>query len=61
MKIKLDDNITNGAFVKILKDLGNHQLFNQFYDSQRVRLKMKGLQGQFLKMDVAKFQSPMKI
>ena len=61
LKIKLDENVTKGAFVEILKEIGDHQLFSQFYDSQQIRLKTKGLQGQFLKMDVSKFQSLMKI
>ena len=33
-----------------------YQLFNQFFDSQQIWLKTKGLQGQFLKMDVSEFQ-----
>ena len=61
LKLKLDDDITKGTFVEILKEIGTDQLFNQFYESQRVRLKTEGLQGQFLKMDVSKFYTRMKI
>ena len=61
LKLKLDNDVTKGVFVEILKEIGDHQLFNQFYDLQRVRLKTKGLQGQFLKMDVSKFHTLMKI
>ena len=60
LKLKLNDDATKGVFVEILKGIGDHQLFNQFYESQRVRLKTKGPQGQFLKMDVSKFHAPMK-
>ena len=47
--------------MEILKQLGDFQLFNQFYESQRLRLKTKGLTGQFLKMDIAKLQGLMKM
>ena len=61
LKLKLNNNVTKGAFVEILKEIGDHQLFNQFYDSQRIRLKTKGLQGQILKMDMSKFHTLVKI
>ena len=35
--------------LKQLKQLGDFQLFEQFYQSQRLCLKTKGLAGQFLK------------
>ena len=47
--------------MEILKQLGDFQLFTQFYESQMLCLKTKGLTGQFLKMDVAKFQGLMKM
>ena len=47
--------------MEILKQLGDLQLFTLFCNSGRLRLKTKGLTGQFLKMDVAKFQGLMKI
>ena len=55
------DQLTKGKFTEILKQLGNFQLLTQFFDSQRLCLKTKGLQGHFLKMDVVKFQGLMKI
>ena len=61
LKTTCDDQLTKAKFIEILKQLGDLQLFTQFYDSQRLRLKTEGLQGQFLKMDVAKFQGLMKI
>ena len=61
LKLKLDDEVTKGVLVEILNEIGHHQLSNQFYESQRVRLKTKGLQGQLLKIDVSKFHTLMKI
>ena len=34
-----NDQLTKGKFVEILKQLGDFQLFEQFYQSQRLRLK----------------------
>ena len=48
-----NDQLTKGKCVEILK-LGEFQLFKQFYQSQRLRLKTKGLAGQFLEMDASK-------
>ena len=56
-----NDQLMKGKIVEILKQLGDFQLFTEFYESQRLRLKTKGLTGQFLKMDVAKFQGLMKM
>ena len=55
-----NDNLTKGKFVKILKQLDDLELFELFFQSQRLRLKMKGLTGQFSKMDVSKFLGLMK-
>ena len=49
MKITFDDQLTKVKFFEILKQLGDLQLFTQFYDAQRLCLKAKGLQGLFLK------------
>ena len=56
LMLKLNDDVTKGAFIEIVKKFRTHQLFNHFYKLQRVRLK-----GQFLKMDVSKFYTLMKI
>ena len=56
-----NDQPMNGKFVEILKELGDFQHFEQFYQSQRLRLKTKGLTGQFVKMDVFKLQGLMKM
>ena len=61
LKNMFNDQLTKGKFVEILKQLGDFQLFEQFYQSQRLCLKTKGLSGQFLKMDVSKFQGLMKM
>ena len=61
LKTTFDDQLMKAKFVEILKQLGDLQLFAQFYDLQRLCLKTKGLIGQFLKMDVARFQGLMKI
>ena len=61
LKTTFDHQLTKAEFVEILKQLGDFQLFIQFYDSQRLRLKTGGLQGQFLEKDVAEFQGLMKI
>ena len=45
LKITFDDHLTKGKFVEILKQIGNLQLFNQFYDPQRIRLKTEGPQA----------------
>ena len=61
LKTMFGNQLTKGKFVAILKQLGDFQLFTQLYESQRLRLKTKGLTGQFLKMDLAKFQGLMKM
>ena len=48
-----NNQLTKGKFVEILKQLGDFQLFKQFYQPQRLRLKTKGLTRQFFKMDVS--------
>ena len=49
MKITFDDQLTKVKFFEILKQLGDLQLFTQFYDAQGLCLKAEGLQGLFLK------------
>ena len=64
LMIQLNDKPTKCEFVDVcdvLKGIGDYQLFSRFFESQRMRLKTKGLQGQFLKMDVCKFYTLMKI
>ena len=46
-----NNNLTEGKFVEILKRLNDHELFELFFQSQRLRLKTKGLTGQLSKMD----------
>ena len=41
-----NNNLTEGNFVKILKQLNDLELFELFFQSQRLRLKTKGLTGQ---------------
>ena len=45
------NNLMKGKFVEILKQLNDHKLFELFFQSQRLRLKTKGLTGQLSKMD----------
>ena len=56
-----DSNLTKGKFVQILKQLNDPELFELFFQSQRLCLKTKGLIGQFPKLDVSKFQGLMKV
>ena len=45
----------------LTKQLNDLELFELFFQSPRLRLKTKGLIGQFSKMDVSKFQGLMKV
>ena len=56
-----NNNPTNGKFVEILKQLDDLELFELFFQSQRLCLKTKGSTGQFSKMDVSKFQGLIKM
>ena len=58
---KFNNSLTKGKSWEILEPLDDLELFKQFYQSQRLRLKTKGLTGQFSKMDVPKFQGLIKM
>ena len=61
LMIKLNDDPTKGKFVNVLTGISDYQLLDSFFKTHRTRLKTKGLQGQFLKMDVCKFQTLIKL
>ena len=48
-----NNNLMKGKFVETLKQLSDLELFELFFQSQRLCLKTKGLAGQLLKMDVS--------
>ena len=45
LMIKRNNDPTKGGFVDVLKGIGDHQLLTSLFETQRTRLKTKGLQG----------------
>ena len=58
---KLNDDLTKGEFVDVLKDMADCGLLSSFLKAQQMRLRTEGLQRQFLRMDACEFQTSMNI
>ena len=56
---ELDDNMTKGKFVNVLKDIDDSEMLDEFFKAQRRRLKNEGLPEQFLRMHDHEFRTYM--
>ena len=59
--IRLSDKTTKGGFFGILNRIGDYRLLVSFLETQRARLKIRGLHGQFLKMGTSELHTLMKL
>ena len=48
--LELDENMTKGEFVNVLKDINGSEMLDEILEAERRRLKNEGLSEKFLRM-----------